>query len=75
MAGASLSAHEREGIRMGLEVEESLSDIARRLGRVPLTITREGETQRRTSPLLRDEGPGTKRTTQVAPQGHYLPRK
>ena len=41
MAGAVLSAHEREEIRVGLEAEESLSDIARRLGRVPSTIARE----------------------------------
>ncbi|EQD72635.1 Integrase catalytic region, partial [mine drainage metagenome] len=41
MAGAVLSAHEREEIRVGIEVEESLSDIARRLGRVPSTVTRE----------------------------------
>ena len=41
MAGAVLSAHEREEIRVGLEAEEFLSDIARRLGRVPSTITRE----------------------------------
>ena len=41
MAGAVLSAHEREEIRVGLEAAESLSDIARRLGRCPSTITRE----------------------------------
>ncbi len=41
MAGAVLSAHEREEIRVGLEAAESLSDIARRLGRVPSTVTRE----------------------------------
>jgi hypothetical protein len=29
MAGAVLSAHEREEIRVGIEVNESLSDIAR----------------------------------------------
>lgn len=41
MASAVLSAHKREEIRVGLEAEESLSDIARRLDRVPSTITRE----------------------------------
>jgi IS30 family transposase len=41
MAGAVLSAHEREEIRVGIETKESLSDVARRLGRVPSTITRE----------------------------------
>lgn len=41
MAGAALSAHEREEIRVGIEVKESLSDIARRLERTPSTITRE----------------------------------
>ena len=34
MAGAVLSAHEREEIRVGIEVNESLSDIARRLERL-----------------------------------------
>ena len=41
MAGAGLSAHEREEIRVGVEAEESLSSIARRLDRCPSTITRE----------------------------------
>ena len=41
MAGAALNAHEREEIRVGIEVKESLSDIARRLERTPSTITRE----------------------------------
>jgi IS30 family transposase len=41
MAGTSLSAYEREEIRVGIEVKESLSDIARRLERTPSTITRE----------------------------------
>lgn len=41
MAGAALSAHEREEIRVGIEALESLSDIARRLDRHPSTVTRE----------------------------------
>jgi IS30 family transposase len=41
MPGAVLSAHKREEIRVGIEVNESLSDIVRQLGRVPSTITRE----------------------------------
>ena len=41
MPGAVLSALKREEIRVGIEVEESLSDIARRLGRTPSMITRE----------------------------------
>jgi IS30 family transposase len=41
MAGIALDAHEREEIRVGIGAEESLSDIARRLDRVPSTITRE----------------------------------
>ena len=41
MAGAALSAIEREEIGVGIENEESASEIARRLGRVASTITRE----------------------------------
>lgn len=41
MAGAVLSSHEREEICVGLEVGDSLCDIARRLGQVPSTFTRE----------------------------------
>jgi IS30 family transposase len=41
MPGAVLSAYEREENRVGSEVNESLSDIARRLDRAPPTITRE----------------------------------
>jgi IS30 family transposase len=43
MPGAVLSAHEREEIHVGIEVNESLSDIARRLDQVPSTITREAK--------------------------------
>jgi IS30 family transposase len=41
MAGAVLSAHEREEIRVGIEAKESLTNIARRLDRAPSTICRE----------------------------------
>lgn len=41
MAGAVLTAHEREEIRVGIEADESLSDIARRLDRAPSTVCRE----------------------------------
>ncbi len=41
MAGAVLTAHEREEIRVGIEVAESLTDIAGRLGRAPSTVCRE----------------------------------
>jgi transposase, IS30 family len=41
MAGAVLTAHEREEIRVGIEVSESLTDIAGRLGRAPSTVCRE----------------------------------
>ncbi len=41
MAGAVLTAHEREEIRVGIEADESLSDIAGRLDRAPSTICRE----------------------------------
>jgi IS30 family transposase len=41
MAGTALCASEREEIRVGIEAEESLSGIARRLDRDPSTITRE----------------------------------
>lgn len=38
---AVLTAHEREEIRVGIEADESLSDIALRLGRAPSTVCRE----------------------------------
>src|SRR5665213_1457980 len=41
MAGAVLSAHEREEIRVGLEAAESFTDIARRLDRAPSTVSQE----------------------------------
>ncbi len=41
MAGASLSAREREEVRVGIEAHESLSLIIRRVDRAPSTITRE----------------------------------
>jgi len=41
MAGAALSAEEREEIRVGLEGAESFTDIARRLGRAPSTVSQE----------------------------------
>jgi len=41
MAGAVLTAHESEEIRVGIEADESLSDIARRLDRAPSTVCRE----------------------------------
>jgi IS30 family transposase len=41
MAGAVLTAREREEIRVGIEAEESLSDIAVRLDRAPSTVCRE----------------------------------
>lgn len=41
MAGAALTAREREEIRVGIEADESLSDIAVRLDRAPSTICRE----------------------------------
>lgn len=41
MAGAVLSAHEREEIRVGLEGDETLTDIAGRLCRSPSTVARE----------------------------------
>jgi len=41
MAGAVLSAHEREEIRVGLEAAESFTDIARRLHRAPSTVSQE----------------------------------
>ena len=41
MAGAVLTAYEREEIRVGIEADESLSDIARRLDRAPSTVCRE----------------------------------
>ena len=41
MAGAVLRAHDRQKIHVGIEINESLSDIARRLDRAPSTITRE----------------------------------
>lgn len=40
-ADGRLTAEEREEILLGLRDEESMSSIARRLGRVPSTITRE----------------------------------
>ena len=41
MAGVVLTAHEREEIRVGIEVSESLTDIAGRLGRASSTVCRE----------------------------------
>ena len=41
MAGAVLSAHEREEIRVGLKAAESFTDIARRLHRAPSTVSQE----------------------------------
>ena len=41
MAGAVLSAHEREEIRVGLEAAESFTEIARRLCRAPSTVSQE----------------------------------
>ena len=41
MPGSALSAHEREEIRVGIDTEESLRSMARRLGRSPSTIARE----------------------------------
>lgn len=41
MAGTALDAREREEIRVGLEAEESFTDIANGLSRAPSTISRE----------------------------------
>jgi IS30 family transposase len=41
MAGAVLSAHELEEIRVGLEAAESFTDIARRLHRTPSPVSQE----------------------------------
>ena len=52
MAGAVLTAHEREEIRVGIEAKESLTDIARRLDRAPSTICREVDRKCPLSPEL-----------------------
>jgi hypothetical protein len=42
MAGAVLSAHEREQVRVGLEAVEFFTGIARRLYRSPWAVSQEG---------------------------------
>ena len=45
-AGAAVTAHEREEIRVGTENQVRASAIAHRLGRVTSTVTRELERSR-----------------------------